>query len=407
MGGDGMQVQIDSRDLNTVYTGFQFGNYFRLDLKTEETTYIQPKHELGENPYRFNWQTPILLSPHNQDILYFGGNKLMRSMDKGNNWQAISPDLTKGGKKGNVAYGTLTSISESPFEFGLLVVGTDDGLVQVSRNGGGSWTNVSAAFPPDLWVSRVIASKHSKNRIYASLNGYRWDDFSPYVYISDDLGANWRSISGNLPSSPINVIKEDPANEDILYLGTDNGAWVSFNRGTSWQPFAGGLPNVAVHDLVIQEREKHLILGTHGRSFYLADVALLQRINSDESRLLVDDLSPLRYSARWGARFNDWSDFNEPTFNLQLYAPVRGVAELEFMLEDGTVIRALTANLEKGINQLTMSPSIDDKGLKQLRKKLDVDVKTAENGANYLPKGTYKIAVTLGDLSGDTILEIK
>ncbi|RLD26790.1 MAG: glycosyl hydrolase, partial [Bacteroidetes bacterium] len=229
MGGDGMHIQIDDRNNNIVYTGFQFGNYFRLNRGTGDQTYIQPKHELGENPYRYNWQTPILLSSHNQDILYMGGNKLMRSMNQGDKWDAISFDLTQGGKTGNVAYGTLTSISESPFEFGLIYTGSDDGLVYVTRNAGSDWKRLSNAFPKDLWVSRVIASSHKKSRVYVTLNGYRWDDFTPYVYVSEDFGATWKSISSNLPTSPVNVIKEDPANMNVLYLGTDNGAYVSMD----------------------------------------------------------------------------------------------------------------------------------------------------------------------------------
>ncbi|MEM7382663.1 MAG: glycosyl hydrolase, partial [Bacteroidota bacterium] len=252
LGGDGMQVQIDSRDPNTVYTGFQFGNYYRLDLEKEKRKPIQPKHELGEAPFRFNWQTPILLSPHNQDILYLGGNKLHRSMNQGDSWETISEDLTQGGKKGNVAYGTLTTISESPHQFGLLYTGSDDGFIQMSKNAGGSWQNVSSGFPKDLWVSRVAASKHKKERVYASLNGYRWDDFTPYIYKSDDYGKNWVSISANIPMSPVNVILEDPENEHLLFAGTDNGLYASFDQGLSWELFQNGIPNVAVHDLVIQ-----------------------------------------------------------------------------------------------------------------------------------------------------------
>mgnify|MGYP001241228132 FL=1 len=280
MGGDGMQVEIDNRNSDIVYTGFQFGNYYRLNRKGGAPVYIQPKHELGDSPYRFNWQTPILLSPHNQDILYLGGNKLMRSMNQGDDWTAISEDLTQGGKPGNVAYGTLTSISESPFLFGLLYTGSDDGLVYVSKDAGGSWTKISDTFPKDLWVSRVIASSHKKERVYVTLNGYRWDDFKPYVYVSDNFGATWKDISSNLPASPVNVIKEDPVNQDLLYLGTDNGAYASFNRGETWEVFSKELPNVAVHDLVIQPQAKHLVLGTHGRSLYVADISLLQKLNS-------------------------------------------------------------------------------------------------------------------------------
>src|SRR5690606_368043 len=223
-----------------------------------------PKHKLGETPYRFNWQTPILLSPHNQDILYFGGNKLMRSMNQGKDFTAISDDLTNGGKKGNVAYGTLTSISESPFQFGLIYTGSDDGLIYVTKDAGGSWTNITSSLPKDLWVSRVIASQHKKERVYVALNGYRFDDFTSYIYTSDDYGQTWKNISANLPASPVNVIKEDPKNENLLFVGTDNGAYVSFDRGTSWEAFSKGLPNVAVHDLIIQPEAHDLLLATHG-----------------------------------------------------------------------------------------------------------------------------------------------
>ena len=318
MGGDGMQVEIDRRNSSIVYTGFQFGNYYRLNRDTKENTYIQPKHELGENPYRFNWQTPILLSSHNQDILYLGGNKLMRSMDRGDNWKAISNDLTGGGKQGNVAYGTLSSISESDFQFGLLYCGSDDGLVHVSKNGGGNWTKISSSFPKDLWVSRVIASSHKKERVYVTLNGYRWDDFTPYVFMSDNYGVSWKNISSNLPASAVNVIKEDPSNENVLYLGADNGAYVSFDRGESWEAFSSGLPNVAVHDLVIQKEAKDLVLGTHGRSLYVANISLLQKLNaSNRNKLVVGDIESLTHSRRWGNSFSQWSDVNEPAIAVQ------------------------------------------------------------------------------------------
>ncbi len=188
LGGDGMQVQIDNRDANIVYTGFQFGNYFRLDIDKGSRKYIQPKHELGHAPYRFNWQTPILLSPHNQDIIYLGSNMLHRSLNQGDDWETISDDLSQGGKKGNVAYGTITSISESIFKFGMLYTGTDDGLVHLSKNGGGSWELLSASLPKNLWVSRIAASKHKTGRVYLSLNGYRWDNFNPYIDVSYDFG---------------------------------------------------------------------------------------------------------------------------------------------------------------------------------------------------------------------------
>lgn len=409
MGGDGMQIQIDNRDSDIVYTGFQFGNYFRLNRKANKTTYIQPKHELGENPYRFNWQTPILLSSHNQDILYLGGNKLMRSMNQGTDWEAISPDLTKGGKKGNVAYGTITSISESPFQFGLLYTGSDDGLVQVSKDGGASWQNVSGSFPKDLWVSRVIASEHKKERVYVTLNGYRWDDFKPYVFMSENYGATWKNISSNLPTSPVNVIREDPENENILYLGTDNGAYISFNQGASWEPFAEGLPNVAVHDLAIQKREKDLVVGTHGRSIYIADIALLQQISSATMNdLILAKVPSMEVSSRWGSSgFNQFGDFmNEPSVSLQLYAPANGTAEISVTTEDGTVVNSWKPDVEKGVNVMEYDLSLSTKGKKALEKK-DIKISEADNGVNYLPKGKYEIKVTMNARSTSQTLELK
>ena len=407
MGGDGMHVQIDNRNSNIVYTGFQFGNYFRLNRETEEQTYIQPKHELGESPYRFNWQTPILLSPHNQDILYLGGNKLMRSMNQGDDWEAISGDLTKGGKPGNVAYGTLTSISESPFTFGLLYAGSDDGMLHISKNAGGNWMDVSKSFPKDLWVSRVIASKHKKERVYVTLNGYRWDDFKTYAYVSENYGQTWKDISSNLPASPVNVIKEDPENENVLYIGTDNGAYVSFNKGDTWEAFSEGLPSVAVHDLVIQEREKDLILGTHGRSFYLADVTLLQQMNAEKmSDLILAEIEPIRASRRWGSKYGEWYDVIEPSVTLQFYSPSEGKAIITVETEDGSEVQKLTTDAVKGINVMEYDASVSEKG-KKVFDKTDAKVKKADNGKFYLPNGIFKVIVTKDGNKSTQAFEIK
>lgn len=407
MGGDGMHVQIDNRNTDIVYTGFQFGNYFRLNRGTGEREYIQPKHELGESPYRFNWQTPILLSPHNQDILYLGGNKLMRSMNQGDDWEAISGDLTKGGKPGNVAYGTLTSISESPFSFGLLYAGSDDGMLHVSRDAGGNWTNISGSFPQDLWVSRVIASAHKKERVYVALSGYRWDDFEPYIYVSENYGTTWKRINSNLPTSPLNVIKEDPQNENVLYAGTDNGAYVSLDRGGSWQAFSEGLPSVAVHDLVIQPEAKHLVLGTHGRSFYVADIALIQQMTSGSmGDVVMADVGSLRSSRRWGASFSQWSDAFEPSKTLQFYSPSQGKASVRVTSEDGTVVNEMSADAVAGINVMEYDISASESGKKALEKK-GTKMNEAQNGKYYLPKGKYTIEVSVGGKKASKTLEIK
>jgi hypothetical protein len=405
-GGDGMQVEIDNRNSKIVYTGFQFGNYYRLNRAGGEPVYIQPKHELGDSPYRFNWQTPILLSSHNQDILYLGGNKLMRSMNQGDDWVAISEDLTNGGKPGNVAYGTLSCISESSFQFGLLYTGSDDGLVYVSKDAGGSWTKISNTLPKDLWVSRVIASSHKKERVFVTLNGYRWDDFKPYVYVSDNYGATWKDISSNLPTSPINVIKEDPVNEDLLYLGTDNGAYVSFNRGESWEVFSKELPNVAVHDLVIQPEAKDLVLGTHGRSIYVADIALLQKLNpSSMKELVLAEIDSLNFSPRWGSKWSTWGEVYEPKTKIQFYSPQSGTAIITIKNDAGKELQQLSIAATKGINVLEYDYSVSEKGVKVFEK-ADLKIKKAENDKYYLRKGKYKVSVLVNGKNASTDLKI-
>lgn len=396
MGGDGMHIQIDSRNSNIVFTGYQFGNYYRINRETNTRTYIQPKHELGESPYRFNWQTPILLSPHNQDILYFGGNKLMRSMNQGDTWQAISSDLTNGGKKGNVAYGTLSSISESPFNFGLLYAGSDDGLLHVSKNAGGSWEEISKTFPKDLWVTRVVASKHKKERVYVTLNGYRWDDFTTYIYMSENYGDTWKSISSNMPLSPVNVIREDPKNENILYVGTDNGAYVTFNQGDSWEAFSKGLPAVAVHDLVIHPEANDLILGTHGRSLYTVNIEPLQAITEAllAKNAHVFPLESVRYSSRWGRSWSPYSEPYVPEIHLKIYVKAAGKQTIEIRSKAGVLLNTISANLDAGLNYIPYHLTITEKGRKAiLKKQADLDIPKAQNDLYYLPKGEYNMQV--------------
>lgn len=406
-GGDGMQVQIDNRNNNIVYTGFQFGNYYRLDRTGAAPVYIQPKHNLGESPYRFNWQTPILLSPHNQDILYLGGNKLMRSMNRGDDWTAISPDLTQGAKEGNVVYGTLTTISESPFQFGLLYVGSDDGLIYLSKDAGGTWIKISDNLPKGYWISRVIASLHKKERVYATLNGYRSDDFTPLVYSSEDYGNTWKNISSNLPNFPINVIKEDPVNENLLYLGTDNGAYVSFNRGESWEVFSKDLPPVAVHDLVIQPEAKDLVLGTHGRSLYSADISLLQKITSENmGEMVISDIEATNFSPRWGRKFGNWGKVYESKTGIQFYSPKDGKATIKIISESGKELQQLNTDATKGVNVVDYDFSLSEKEARTLETK-DIKIRKAENEKQYLPKGKYKVTVSIGDKSSSTDLEVK
>ena len=268
-GGDGMQVQVDTRDNKTLYSGSQFGFYSRRSTDGGRGLSIHPMHNLGTEPLRYNWQTPILLSKHNQDILYYASNRFHRSLNKAENMETLTGDLTNGKKEGDIPFGTATTISESPLKFGLIYVGTDDGNIQVSKDGGYTFTLVSKKLPQGLYVSRVKASQYKLSRVYATLNGYRNDHFSAYVYVSEDFGDTWTAIGKNLPTGPVNVIIEDVKHEDILYVGTDNGLYTSFNKGVTFMNMSHNLPNVPIHDLVIQTRENELVVGTHGRSIFI------------------------------------------------------------------------------------------------------------------------------------------
>ena len=277
-GGDGMQVQVDWRDNKTVYSGSQFGFYSRQNLATKDRKAVRPMRDLGEPAVRYNWQSPILLSRHNQDVFYFGSNKFHRSMSKGDSLVTLSTDLTTNPAQGDVPFGTTTTISESPIRFGLIYVGTDDGNVQVSKDGGNSFTMISQKLPKGLYVSRVIASKYNVARVYVTLNGYRNDHFNAYVYQSDDYGTTWKQIMKDLPSEPVNVIKEDAVAEQVLYVGTDGGLYVSLDGGNSSMAWTKGLPaSVPVHDLEIHPRDHEIVLGTHGRSLYVGKLDALRK----------------------------------------------------------------------------------------------------------------------------------
>tara|TARA_R110002073_G_scaffold279535_4_gene443683 strand:+ start:7714 stop:10488 length:2775 start_codon:yes stop_codon:yes gene_type:complete len=404
-GGDGMQVQIDSRNNNIVYSGSQFGFYSRQNLETGERISINPKHELGDSPYRYNWQTPILLSPHNQDILYMGSNKLLRSLDKGETFEVISSDLTTGGKKGNVPYGTLTTISESPFKFGMIYTGSDDGYINLTTNGGGNWTRISNNLPQGLWVSRVIASQHQQERVYATLNGYRNDDFKVYVFVSEDLGKTWTSITNGILDAPVNVIKEDTKDENILYLGTDNGVYVSFNKGNNWHAFSNGLTKVAVHDLVVHPEANDLVVGTHGRSIYKADISALQKYSTIGTKAItVFETAPVQSSRRWGNSFRQFSQTFEPSTTITFYSSAKATQGINILSKGGALLNAIKVNTDIGFNYADYDLTITSGGRKDLMKENSkLNINKAQNGKYYLPKGIYTIEIG----SQKTTLEIK
>jgi photosystem II stability/assembly factor-like uncharacterized protein len=279
-GGDGMQVQVDTRDNKTVYGGSQFGFYSRRNTDGGRGMGIHPMNELGEPKLRYNWQTPIWLSKHSQDVFYYGSNKFHRSLNKGEKLEALSGDLTNGKHEGKVPFGTLTTIMESPLKFGLIYVGTDDGNIQVTKDGGYNWTKINVnikTVPQGLYVTRVTPSAYKESRVYATLNGYRNDNFTAWLFVSEDYGTTWTQLGTDLPAEPLNVIREDPKKEDIIYVGSDNGLYASFDMGKTFMTMGGNLPRVAIHDIAIQQRDNEIVLGTHGRSIFIAKLDAVQK----------------------------------------------------------------------------------------------------------------------------------
>ena len=303
-GGDGFESQADPEDSNIIYAQSQNGNLVRFDKKSGERMGIQPKPRKGEKAYRWNWDAPLLISPHSHTRLYFAANKVFRSDDRGNTWQVISDDLTQQIDRNTLEvmgrvwpmdavaknastsrYGTIVALDESPVEEDLLYIGTDDGLIQVTEDGGANWKKIDSfpGVPPRTYVNDIIASQHERNTVYAAFNNHKSGDFKPYVLKSVDTGKTWISISSNLPErGSVYALAEDHVNKELLFVGTEFGLFVTLDAGKNWKQLKNGLPTIAVRDIAIQKRENDVVLGTFGRSFYvLDDYTPLRSLNSE------------------------------------------------------------------------------------------------------------------------------
>jgi photosystem II stability/assembly factor-like uncharacterized protein len=382
-GGDGFYAQVDPKDPNTVYIELQNGRIQRLNLASGESKSIRPNpdEDSGER-YRFDWNSPILISPHNNRKIYLGGNRLFMSNDRGDNWTS-TPDLTKNidrnkleimgvvpvpnilsGHDGQDNYSQIVTIAESPIKEGVLWVGTDDGNVQISRDGGRTWKNVVdriPGVPANTYVTRVIASHSADGRAYVTFDGHRNDDFKPYVFTTEDFGETWKSITNNLPH-PANVIREHPRNHNLLFIGTEFGLFISFNRGRSWLQLKNNLPTVPVDDIAIHPRDNDLILGTHGRSIWiLDDLTPLEQMSEAvaASDVYLFDLRPAtmwRITNHKGSTGHRIFIANNPPYGaiINYYLKDRAKSRLLITILDqsGNVIRELSGVNEPGVHRL-------------------------------------------------------
>ncbi len=285
-GGEGCYCAVDPTDSNMFYSASFYGRIIRTDFsKTKtKTVNILPKIKKGEPLLRGQWLAPFIISPHNNKIIYHCMQYVFRSLNRGDDWERISNDLTyndpvqQGISPAKISFATISSISESPLKFGLLYVGTDDGRVWCTENHGLKWREITRGLPIKKHVSRVVASAYELGTVYVSLNGRRDDDFNAYLYKSTDFGRTWVDISTNLPGGPVNVVSEDPKKDKILYVGTDFGVYVTLNKGQLWHALANGLPTCFVWDLFVHPRDNTMVCATYGRGIWkIGSVSLIQR----------------------------------------------------------------------------------------------------------------------------------
>jgi len=277
-GGDGFHVAVDPTDPNVVYSESQNGMILRLDLRTGERGRVS--RPSGSRNDRFNWNTPFLLSPHNPSIFFYAGNRVLRSIDRGETTVAISPDIAR------TEQGSATALAQSPRDADTLWVGTDDGALWQTFDGGREWLSLADRLPGvdrPLYVSDIELSAFDLKTAYVTLDGHRSDDYAPYVFVTENDGETWRSLAGGLPGEgSVRTIALDPVNPSLLYVGTETGCFVSVDAGEHWTPLGSGLPTVPVHDLVVHPRDADLVAGTHGRGIWIVDVAPLQGLVPDD-----------------------------------------------------------------------------------------------------------------------------
>ncbi len=287
-GGEGVIHAIDPGDANTMYTSSFYGRLIKANLDLVDSLQernVAPKKTDSEETHRGEWLAYTMISPHNSFTVYHGMQYLFKSVDSGNTWKRISRDLSNNNKQkmGKTPYAinhqAITAVDESPFKKGLLYVGTDDGRVWISENDGGDWIEIIKGLPTNTHVSRLIASRYNASAVYATLNDRREDNITSYMFRSSDFGKTWVTINGNLPASPVNVIREDPIHKNILYCGTDMGVYISRDAGKKWIPLTNNLPaTVSVQDLFIHPKTNQLVIATYGRGIYVLDnIASLQK----------------------------------------------------------------------------------------------------------------------------------
>jgi photosystem II stability/assembly factor-like uncharacterized protein len=408
-GGDGFHVAVDPGNPDIVYYESQGGWVKRLHLDSGRERLLRPSNREGEPRFRFNWNAPFMISPHDSTVLWLGGNHLFRLYERGDKWERVSPDLTTmnpqrmatGGSNAET-HCTIVTLDESPLRAGLIWVGTDDGKVWLTRDGGGTWTDVTRnlrGVPAGLYMSRIEASHHDPGTAYLAVDGHRTDDERPHLMVTRDYGRTWKSIAAGLPAgNPVKVVREDPANPRLLFAGTEFGLYLSLDDGERWMRLTEGLPRVAVDDLLIHPRERDLVVGTHGRSVYvLDDITALEHWTPAVARDPVTLFPPRKATAflfrdqggRWGQAM--WSARNPP-FGATLQYFVRehtgeGVS-LTIENQAGKTVRTLSGPATPGLQRVTWDLQIEPAAR--------IGRPEWSNQPEFVPAGRYTVKLRYG-----------
>ncbi len=407
---DGFGSQVDPTDFNIIYASTQSGNIYRRDLRTGQNSRVRPQPPMPEGGaererYRFDWNTPFTLSPHNPQTLYVGGNKVFKSVDRGDTFIEVSPDLTALPEERSSA---LVSLAESPLVQGLLWAGSNDGNVWVRRTDTSDWELLNGNIPDapqQYWVKDVEASNHAAGRAYVAFDGHRHMDLDPHVYMTNDYGESWTNITANLPEGSVYVVKEDLKNPDLLFAGSEVGLFFSIDRGENWARFMNGLPTVPVHDLLIHPRDNDLIAGTHGRGAWIADnITPLQQLS--ESAMGEDvALFDVRPETQWLTTYEfSWTTDkrfyknNPPTGSTIAFfagAAQSGTATIEVLDIEGDVLRTMEVDVEEGLNTVFWNhrgdpPPAPPPVVEGQQRRF------GGNRAPIIPPGEYLVRLTLG-----------
>ncbi|MFM8272553.1 MAG: hypothetical protein ACKODX_09495, partial [Gemmata sp.] len=359
-GCDGYVCRVDPNDPDQVYAESQNGGMVRYNLRTGERASIKPQARQGGPAYRFNWNTPYILSSANSHILYSAGNYVFKSVSRGDSPQAISPEITR------TRHGSATALAESPLNPDVLYVGTDDGYLWRTKNGGKDWVNITdkVGLKKPTWVATLEPSRFAAGRVYACFDAHRLDDDAPYLYTSDDYGDTWKPITANLPTGSTRCLREDIKNPNLLCCGTEFALFASLDRGSSWTKINNNLPTVAVHEIAIHPTAGEIVAATHGRSLWILDVTALRQMASEKIKdepTLYKPSTVVRWQelptrGRSGRRFV--GDNPAPGAHVYYSLPKRATkVTLEFQDIDGKKVGEMAGGVEPGLNKVNWSTS--------------------------------------------------